>query len=126
MKKIIEYLEKNGIEYRSVTCGNPYYYNDGFTVPAISIRFDYESIDCSSIPEMQKTERAFLKSMERRKNHCIGSSGKSGIYIPWYIIFKTEDFKRYQEHEARIRADVEKFWKEEHTRREREMLQAVM
>lgn len=56
MKKIIEFLEKNGIEYKLVTCGNPYYYNDGFTVPAISIRFDYESIDCSCIPEMQKKE----------------------------------------------------------------------
>ena len=75
MKKIIEFLEKNGIEYKLVICGNPYYYNDGFTVPAISIRFDYESIDCSCIPEMQKKERVFLESMERRKNHCIGSSG---------------------------------------------------
>lgn len=126
MKKIIEYLEKNGIEYNLVTYGNPYYYNDGFTVSAISIRFDYESIDCSCIPEMQKKEKAFLKSMGRRKNYCIGFSGKSGIYIPWYIIFKTEDFKRYQEHETRIRADVEKFWKEEHERCKCEKLQAVM
>ena len=114
MKKIIEYLEKNGIEYKPVTCGNPYYYNDGFTVPAIRIRFDYESIDCSNIPEM------------RRKNYCIGSSGKCGICISWYTIFKTEDFRRYQEHEARIHADQEKFWKEEHEWREGEKLQAIM
>lgn len=126
MKRIIEYLEKNGIEYKPVTCGNPYYYNDGFTVPAISIRFDYESIDCSCIPEMQKKERAFLKSIERRKNHCIGSSGKSGIYIPWYMVLSTDDFKRLEEHEARIHADVEKFWKEEHERREREKLAIAM
>lgn len=126
MKKIIEYLEKNEIEYKSVTYGNPYYYNDGFTVPAIMIRFDYESINCSSIPEMRRKQDAFLESMKRRKNYCIGSSGKCGICIPWYTIFKMEDFKRYQEHEARIHADQEKFWKEEHARRESEKLQAVM
>ena len=126
MKKIIEYLVKNGIEYNLVTCGDPYYYNDGFTVPAIRIRFDYESIDCICIPEMQRKQDAFTKSMRRRKNYCIGFSGKCGICIPWYTIFKTEDFKRYQEHEARIHADQEKFWKEEHERCEREKLQAIM
>ena len=126
MKKIIEYLEKNGIEYKPVTCGNPYYYNDGFTVPAIRIRFDYESIDCSNIPDMRRKQNAFTKSMRRRKNYCIGSSGKCGICIPWYTIFKTEDFRRYQEHEARIHADQEKFWKEEHEWREGEKLQAIM
>jgi hypothetical protein len=44
----------------------------------------------------------------------------------WYTIFKTEDFRRYQEHEARIHADQEKFWKEEHEWREGEKLQAIM
>lgn len=126
MKKIIQYLEKNGIEYKPVTCGDRYYYNDGFTVPVIRIRFDYESIDCSSIPEMRRKQDAFIKSMRRRKNYCIGFSGKCGICIPWYTIFKTEDFRRYQEHEARIHADQEKFWKEEHERCEREKLQAIM
>lgn len=126
MKKIIEFLEKNGIDYKPVTYGNPYYYNDGFMVPAIMVQFDYESIDCSSIPEMMKKQDAFLKSMERRKNHCIGISGRCGIYIPWYSIFKVEDFKRYQEHETRIQADQEKFWKKEHERRESKKLQAVM
>ncbi len=42
MKKIIEFLKKNGIEYRTVSLGNPYYYNDGFTVQGITVRFDYE------------------------------------------------------------------------------------
>lgn len=126
MKKIIEFLEKSGLDYNSVTYGNPYYYNDGFTVPAIMIQFDYESIDCGSIPEMRKKENAFLKSMERRKNYCIGISGKCGICIPWYSIFRVEDFKRYQEHETRIHADQEKFWQEEHLRRERKELQAVV
>lgn len=126
MKKIIEFLEKNGLDYNSVTYGNPYYYNDGFIVPAIMVQFDYESIGRGGIPEMMKKQDAFLKFMKRKKNHCIGSSGKCGIYIPWYSIFKVEDFKRYQEHETRIHADQEKFWQEEHARRESKKLQAVM
>lgn len=38
MKKIIEFLKENGIEYKIVSLGNPYYYNDGFTVQGITIR----------------------------------------------------------------------------------------
>ena len=32
MKNIIEFLKKNGIDYKKVAYGNPYYYNDGFSV----------------------------------------------------------------------------------------------
>ena len=42
MKKIIEFLKENSIEYKIVSLGNPYYYNDGFTIQGITVRFDYE------------------------------------------------------------------------------------
>ena len=124
MKKIIEFLEKHDIEYNHVTLGNPYYYNDGFTVQGITIKFDYELAE--SFPELQKKERLFNQYMKRRKNHCIGYSGKCGIYIPWYTVLSTDDFERLEKHEARIHADVEKFWKEDHERRVREKLVVAM
>lgn len=114
MKKIIEFLKENGIEYKTVSLGNPYYYNDGFTVQGIAVKFDYEL--SKDMQGLHKKEEAFLKSMKRRKKHCIGYSGRCGIYIPWYTVLATSDFEELKEHEARIDADVQKFWKEDHER----------
>lgn len=116
MKKIIEFLEQNGIEYNTVTLGNPYYYNDGFTVQGITVEFNYDLAE--SVSELQKKEILFQKYMKRKKTHCIGYSGKCGICTPWYRVLSVFDFRRLQEHEARIHEDVEKFWQEEHARRE--------
>lgn len=107
MKNIIEFLKKNGIEYQEVTYGNPYYYNDEFSVPAIRVTFDYELAD--DYKELKRKEHIFLQSMNRRKNYCIGYFGKCGLCIPWYSIFNVFDFKKQQEHEERIQKDIEKF-----------------
>ena len=109
MKKIIEFLKENGIEYRTVSLGNPYYYNDGFTVQGITVRFDYEL--AKDMQEFQKKEEAFLKSMKRRKKHCIGYSGRCGIYIPWYTVLATSDFEKLKEHEARLMQMFKSFGK---------------
>lgn len=124
MKRIIDFLEENAIEYRRVNYGNPYYYNDGFTVPAVLVSFDYELSE--NPDELHRKERLFLQYMSRRKTHCIAYQGKKGICIPWYSVIGVFDCKRLQEHESRIMADVEKFWIEEHARREAEKLAAVM
>lgn len=115
MKRITEFLQKNGIDHKAVTLGNPYYYNDGFTVQGIRILFDYELAEDAS--ELYQKQCAFLKYMKRRKKQCIGYSGKCGIHIPWYTVLDASDFERLEEHENRIQADVERFWEEEHSRR---------
>ena len=81
-------LKKNGIEYRTVSLGNPYYYNDGFTVQGITIRFDYEL--AKDMQELYKKEEAFLKSMKRKRKHCIGYYGRCGIYILVYGIINVQ------------------------------------
>lgn len=124
MKKIIEFLEANGIEYRRETYGNPYYYNDGFRVPALVVTFDYELTDNRA--EMEKKERLFKQYMGRRKAYCMPYSGVCGIYIPHYTVMSVFDYHRHTEHEARIKADSEKFWQEEHARREAKKLAAAM
>ncbi len=124
MKKIIEFLESNGIEYRRETYGNPYYYNDGFRVPALVVRFDYELTD--SADAMKEKERIFRQYMNRRKAYCIAYSGVCGVYIPHYTVMSVFDYNRHAEHEARIRADVEKFWQEKHARRESEKMAAAI
>lgn len=111
---MINYLEKNNIEYEFVSYGNPFYYNDGFTVQAVRVNFNYGLAD--NIKEMEQKEDKFLKSMMRRKSCCIGCSGKCGICSQWYAVFNVDDLRKYEEHEDRIHADVEKFWKEEHAR----------
>lgn len=124
MKKIIEFLENNGIEYRHETYGNPYYYNDGFRVPAIVVKFDYELTDDKK--EMEKKEALFRQYMKRRKAYCLPYSGHCGICIPWYTVMSVFDYRRHTEHEARIHADVEKFWQAEHARREAARLAAAI
>lgn len=124
MKKIIEFLEENNIEYRRVSYGDPHYYNDGFTVPAIMAYFDFDLAD--DYKELERKRAQFLKFMSRKKAYTIGYQGKSGIFCPWYSVFTVFDFVRQQEHENRIQADVEAFWKEEHARREAARLAAVM
>lgn len=124
MEKIIEFLEKNGIEYRRIMCGNPYYYNDGFRVPAIFVSFDYELTEDRQ--ELKRKEVMFKRYMNRRKGYCIPSSGVSGIYIPHYTVMSVADYHKQEEHVARIEADREKFCQEEHARREAEKLKAAM
>lgn len=58
-----------------------------------------------------------MKYLKRKKKCCIGYSGRCGICLQWYSMFDVNDFKMYQEHEARIQADAEKFWIEEHNKR---------
>lgn len=57
MKNLVGFLEKNHIEYKYVNYGNPYYYNDGFRVQAISITFDYDLAD--DIKELEKRKKHF-------------------------------------------------------------------
>ena len=41
VKKIIVWLEENGIEYSANKYGNQYYFNDGFSVDGIQIFIYY-------------------------------------------------------------------------------------
>lgn len=102
MKKLVEFLKKNNIEYEYVNYGNPYYYNDGFRVQAISITFDYDLTD-------DIKEKSFLNYMKRKRKCCIGYTGRCGLCIQWYSVFDVSDFKRHQEHENRIKSDTENF-----------------
>ena len=94
MKKLVEFLKKNNID--------PYYYNDGFRVQAISITFDYDLTD-------DIKEKSFLNYMKRKRKCCIGYTGRCGLCIQWYSVFDVSDFKRHQEHENRIKSDTENF-----------------
>lgn len=124
MKNIIEFLENNGIEYRRETYGNPHYYNDGFRVPALVVKFDYELTEDAAA--LKEKERIFKQYMNRWKAYCIAYSGVCGVYIPHYTVMSVFDYHRHAEHEARISADVEKFWQEEHARREAERMTAAI
>lgn len=124
MKNLVEFLDKNHIEYEYVNYGNPYYYNDRFRVQAIRLTFDYDLAD--DIKELEKKEKAFLNYVKRKRKCCIGYTGRCGLCIQWYSVFDVSDFKRYQKHEDRIKSDTEKFWMEEHAKRIAEaMKQAV-
>lgn len=59
MKKIVEFLKKNGIEYSINKYGNPRYFNDDFSVDGIQVAFYFDEI--GNTPEKEKLLLNFMK-----------------------------------------------------------------
>lgn len=106
MNNFIDFLEENNIEYEIVSYGNPNYYNDGFTVQAVRISFNYELSD--NLIGLKKKEDAFLNEIKHNRSYCIGYSYVKDTFINWYSVFNVDDHKRWQDHQAKMQADLEK------------------
>lgn len=102
----MNFLEKNSIGYKIVSYGNPNYYNDGFHVPAVRISFNYELFHNSI--ELKKKENAFLNEIIHNKSYSIGYSFVKDTNINWYSVFNVDDYKKWQDHQAKMQADLEK------------------
>lgn len=110
MKKILDFCKENGIECRKEKFGNPYYFNDGFSVDGLTVSFDF-CIDSGAGRKMA----AFEKFMSRKRAYetvCF----KYGA--GWtYRVFTVFDKRKLEKHENAIREAAERFWQEEHARR---------
>lgn len=113
MKKVIAWLEENKIEYSVNKYGNPYYFNDGFSVDGIRVAFYFDGIGNS--PEKK---RMLLNFMKRKKAYTCQESRFGAGYT--YRIMTAFDSARLERHEKAVADAVEKFWEEEHERRTRE------
>ncbi len=102
MKKIIAWLEENGMEYSVNKYGNPHYFNDGFSVDGIQIAFYFDGI--GNKPE---SEKLLLNYMKRKRSyvcqHIRFGVGRS------YRIMNVFDAVRLEEHEKAVSNAVEKF-----------------
>lgn len=113
MKKIEKWLNENRIYYNVKNYGNPYYFNDGFSVSGISVTFHFDDIE-NAWEDRKKLE----KYMVRKKAYkCICERFGDGYS---YRIMTVIDAIRLDEHEKKIQEAVGKFWEEEHTRRTKE------
>lgn len=110
MKKIIKWLNENGIEYTTCKYGNPYYFNDGFSVDGIKVTFFFDEIGNS-----RDQEKSLVKYMSRKRAYICKCSRFGAGYS--YCIMTVFDAARLQEHEKAVQDAVEKFWQEEHARR---------
>ncbi|MCI8795358.1 MAG: hypothetical protein HFG89_00690 [Dorea sp.] len=110
MKKIIAWLEENGIEYSVNKYGNPQYFNDGFSVDGIHIAFYFDGI--GNKPENEKLLTDYMK---RKKSYSCQRSRFGAGYT--YRIMRVFDAARLEKHEKAVADAAEKFWKEEHARR---------
>lgn len=117
MKKIITWLKESGIEYSANKYGNPDYFDDGFSVDGIQITFYFDGI--GNAPEKEK----LLLTYMRRKKSYICKRYRIGVGYS-YRIMTALDADRLEKHEKAVRDAVEKFWKEEHEKRERKGLTA--
>lgn len=110
MKKIKEWLEENGIEYSVNRYGNPYYFNDGFSVEGIKITFFFDGIG-NEWDKRHDLERF----MKRKKSYSL-QSFHFGAGIS-YRILTVFDAARLEKHEKAVREATEAFWQAEHARR---------
>lgn len=110
MKKIIEFLQENGIEYTVSKFGNPYYFDDNFSVEGLQVSFDFYLDDNASSKKAK-----FEKFIKFKKSYEVRSFRFGCGYT--YNIFTVFDARRLDEHENAIKKATEKFWQEEHARR---------
>lgn len=110
MKKIEKWLKENRLEYEIKKYGNPHYFNDGFSVPGISILFYFDGIGNA----WEKQQR--LKDYMSRKKAYKCTCERFGAGYS-YKIMTVFDAARLKEHEDKIQVSVKKFWEEEHARR---------
>lgn len=110
MKKIIAFLEKNGIEYSVNKFGNPHYFNDGFFVEGIQIAFYFDGI--GNEPENKKL---LVDYMKHKKSYVCQERRFGAGYT--YRIMTIFDATRLEQHEKAVADAVEKYWEEEHARR---------
>lgn len=110
MKKIIAWLEENEMEYSMNKYGNPYYFNDGFSIEGIQVAFYFDGI--GNVPEKKKL---LLDFMNRKKSYICKESRFGAGYT--YRIMTVFDAERLERHEKAVQDAVKKFWQEEHARR---------
>lgn len=112
MKKIITWLEESEIEYSVNKYGNPYYFNDGFSVDGIQVSFYFDGIG-----NAWEKEKLLLDFMKRKKSYvCEGSRFGAGYT---YRIMTVFDAARLEQHEKAVMDATEKYWEEEHEKRMR-------
>ena len=111
MKQIEKWMTENGIIYRHAKWGNPYYFNDGFSVSGLIVTFDFY-IDPDASHKMATFER-YMKRKKSYKCMCY----KYGIGF-WFRILTVPDDIKLEEHEQRVSDATEAFWQAEHARRQ--------
>lgn len=110
MKQIEKWLQENDIQYRPAKWGNPYYFNDGFSVSGLQVTFDYY-LD----PDARSKKTAFEKYMGRKRIYdCKCHKCGTGW---WYHVLTSSDAAQLDAHEKRVADAVEAFWQAEHARR---------
>lgn len=110
MKNIEKWLQENGIEYRKEKYGNPYYFNDGFSVDGLQIAFYWNGI--GNAPEKRHELEKFMS--RKRAYECKSRIFGAGIT---YTIMTVFDFRRLEKHEKAVSDAVQAFWQVEHAHR---------
>lgn len=110
LKRIEKWLKENGIEYSVNRYGNPYYFNDGFSVTGIQITFFWDGVG-NDWDKRHSLERF----MSRKKSYSLQRQHFGGGVS--YIIMTAFDAARWHKHEKAIADAVEAFWQAEHARR---------
>lgn len=110
MKNIEKWFAEKGIKYDIYQYGNPYYFNDGFSVAGINVAFHYDNIG------NEYNLRYELERYMKKKKSCVCIPYNFGGGIAYHI-HTVFDYRRLVEHEERVQNATEAFWQAEHARR---------
>lgn len=113
MKKIVKWLNENGFEFEVVKLGNPYYFNDDFSVDGILVSFYFDEIG-NDLEKRMELE----KYMKNKKSYNLSCSRFGSGHT--YKILSVFDSVRLERHENLIKESCEKFWIQEHEKRMQE------
>ena len=103
MKKIIEKLEKNAVNYEIQQYGGDYFCYD-FNVTGIFISVRNYSV----INNAKENVLTVLKSIARYKDYTVVSNGSYGKES--YVIYKASDYAALCEYWNKQKETSEKFW----------------
>lgn len=103
MKKIIEKLEKNAVNYEIQKYGGNYFgYDFNVTGIFVSVR------NYSVINNAEENVSTVIKSFSRSKTYTVVNNSNYGKES--YVIYKTSDYNALCEYRSKQKVTSEKFW----------------
>ncbi len=112
MKKIIEFLETSGIDFRIADYGGSYFDDErkNCVVSGLLVSFD-SWID----PDASAKKAAFMRFMSRSRAYVAMPIRSHGIYS--FRVLSAFDAARLDKYDREVSAAVDAFWIAEHAKR---------
>ena len=112
MKKIKQFLENSGIEFRAAEWGGSYFEDDRKNCRGSGLLVSFDGwLD----PDASSKKTAFLQHMSRCRAYEVKPNRSYGIYS--FRLLSVFDAARLDKYDREVSAAVDAFWMVEHAKR---------